>query len=912
MLNPATTYYARVKGTNSNSDSDYSNIIEVTTLPSNSVNVATISPFNPVVISAETTNNSFVLNIQQPQDREKVTQYKLTVSAVSDFSTTIVNKLVYIVDQNTVTSTTDFIPQISLSFGNLTPATTYYTRLQAANSTGLSGEVSTTILTKTANNPPEIIGVTNLSAIDAEISWYGVVGATSYRIDISENANFSSFIVNNVTVTGTSYTVGSLIELTSYYYRLRSFNGTVVSYTSPTYSFTTLDDVATYSGVAVNIDTPTILRTNVLNTSISFTWKAVEFADYFNVEVAANSAFTAPFLQTTLAGNTITVPSLTPETTYYFRVRASNNYMTTAYVSTAVTTLKVESSVTVPLALTPFAIYSTGFLFNWVKRSYATRYVIDISTSNTFSTILQKIFTTDIDSLLIEGLSANTTYYVRVFGVNNTLISNPSTFITVITSAALPSVVGLASSVTDKEATLSWTTNVAYTDYELSVFKSIDGTTLVPLNTALFSNRSVGTSGSFVVNILLEPDTTYKWQVQGVTSSGDTRESNIEEFTTSKKAAFLQLDYINGSLKWTGDLNQLDAATDVEFKNSIPLWTNRTPLSSQEGGLYQLLDSSKHFYIRGKYQSGPVSSNYSNTLYTLTDSPIIKRPVITSNSIKVRWKHGNADTYLIQVEKLVDSTYEYLPGYLLPVDIGIVDEFFLSNLIADTSYRITLYYRIGGNNIKLLQQLVYTTYKYANAFALTVGGAITAPTFSTTLRSDVVRLAFTFNENRVAYRIAKSNAFLKLVDYREMTTTTTDVQVEPNTQYFIEFVNIKADDTRSATVSGTFTSSSLVYTISTVSAIPTISAPIILNSSEARVNWNNVVNATDYRLEIAESNTFPILSEDVTIGYYYTLTGRYAIVSGLLNTKQYYARLCAYNNYSVSKYSNSVLIDTSP
>ena len=912
MLNPATTYYARVKGTNSNSESDYSNVVQVTTLPSNSINVATVSPFNPVIVSTETTDRSFVLAIQKPEDREQVTQYKLTVSTISDFSTTIVDKLVYVVDQNTVTSVVDFVPHISLSFGNLSPATTYYVKLQAANSVGLSGEVLATITTKTINKPPEIIGVTALSAIDAEISWYSVVGATSYRIDISENADFSTFVVNNTTVAGTSILIGSLIELTSYYYRVRSFNGTTVSYSSPIYSFTTLDDVATYSGVAVNIETPTILRANALDTSLSFTWKAVEFANTFDVELATDSAFSAPILQTTLPGNSIKIPNLSSETTYYFRVRASNDYMNTAYVSTAVTTLKVENSVTVPVALTPFTVYSTGFLFNWVKRSYATKYVIDISTSNTFSTILQQIFTNDIDTLLIEGLTANTVYYIRVFGANNTLISNPSSFITVTTAVALPAVSGLTSSVTDKEATLSWTTNVAYVDYEISIFKSIDGTTLVPLNTSLFRNRSVGTSGNFVVNILLEPDTTYKWQVSGVTSSGDKKESSIEEFTTSKKAAFLQLDYINGALKWTGELNQLDAATDIEFKNSIPLWTNRTPLSLQEAGLYQLLESDKHYYVRGRYQFGPVVSDYSNVIYTLTDSPIIKQPIITSNSIQVRWKHGNADTYLIQVEQLVSSAYQYLPGYLLPVDIGIVDEFLLSDLSADTSYRITLYYRIGSTNLKLVQQLVYKTYKYTDAFALTVSGTINAPTFSTTIRSDVVRLAFTFDEDRLAYRIAKSNTFIKLLEYKEITTTTADIQVEPNTQYFIEFTNIKDDDTRSATVSGTFTSNSLIYNSSSISSVPVISAPIILNSSEARVNWSNVLNATGYRVEIAESDTFSILSEDITIGYYNTLTGRYAIVSGLLNTKQYYARVCAYNNYSVSKYSNSVLIDTSP
>jgi hypothetical protein len=912
MLNPATTYYARVKGTNSTSESDYSNIIEVTTLPSNDVNVATISPFNPIIQSIETTSTFITINIEKPEDREKVTEYKLTVSAVSDFSTTIVDKLVYVVDENTVISTSDFIPYISLTFGNLSPATTYYCKLQAANSIGLSGEVTFNPVTRTANIPPEIIGVTALSATDADITWYPVPGATSYRLDVSTDANFSSLVLNNTTVSGTTYTVASLVELTPYYYRLRSFNGTVVSNNSPTYSFTTLDDVATYSGVAINIETPTILRTKVLDTSITVNWKSVEFATGYYVEVATNSAFTTPFLQQSLTANTITIPSLTAETTYYFRVRASNSYMTTAYVNTSITTLKVESALTVPQALTPFNIYSTGFIFNWVKRSYATSYVIDISTSTTFSTITQRIFTGDIDSIIIEGLAANTTYYVRVFGANTTLISNASAYVTVVTTTALPDITGLSSTVTENKAVLNWTTSGSYVDYELSVFKSVDGTTLVPLNSSLFSNRSVGTTGTFTVDILLEPDTLYKWQIEGITSSGDSKESSIEEFTTLKKGAFLQLDYIKGSVKWTGELNRIEASTDSDFKNTIPLWTNRTPITAQEAGLYQLLDSSKHFYIRGRHQTGPTYSKYSNSIYTLTDSPIIKPPVITPTSIKVRWKHGNAETYLIQVERFVSSAYEFLPGYLIPVDIGIVDEFLLSSLVADNQYRITLYYRIGNKNIKLLQSLVYKTYKYANAFSLTLNNAITSPMFTSIVNADVIRLTFSSVETRIAYRISKSVAFLKLVEYKETETMTTDILVEPNTEYRIEVVSINSAGERSAVVSGTFTTPSLVYNSSSINTIPTLGAPIILNSSEVRVNWNTIANATDYKIEVSESSTFPVLSGDVSVTYYTSTTGKYAIISGLLNTKQYYGRLYAYSNYSVSKYSNSVLIDTSP
>jgi hypothetical protein len=912
MLNPATSYYARVKSTNSSSESDYSNIVQITTLPSVQANPPTISPFNPVVNLITTSNNSVTINIQKPEDREGVTQYKLTVSSVSDFSSTLVDKLVYVVDENTITTITSFIPYTSLTFGNLNPATTYYFKLQAANVVGLSAEITFNTTTKTSNYPPDIIGVTSLTAISSTIEWYPVVGAISYRVDVSASPTFSTLIINNSLVTGTSLVVNSLIELTTYYYRVRSFNGSTTSYNSQTYSFTTLDNVATYTGVAINMQTPTILSTRILDTSLSFTWKSIAFSTSYYVEVATNSLFTLPFFQQTVNNTTLTLSSLLPETTYYIRIRAVNSYTSTAYVIGSATTLKPETALVPPVALNPFNIYATGFLFNWVKRNYATNYIIEISSNTSFTAILQKIFIKDIDNFLIEGLSPSTTYYVRVYAASTTLLSSPSAYVSITTANALPDVVGLTSSTTENTATLSWTTSINYVDYELSVFKSIDGTSLVPLNSSLFYNRKVGVSGAFTINILLEPDTLYKWKIKGVAANGDSKESSLQNFTTLKKGAFIQLDSINGTLKWSGELNRVDASTDIDFKYSIPLWTSRIPLESQQEYLKPLLESDSHFYIRGRYESGVLQSKYSNTINTLTDAPIIKSPVITNTSIKLRWKHGRADTYLIQVEQYNGISYQYLPGYLIPIDIGTVDEFVLSNLTANTSYRFTIYYRASGKNIKLIQQLVYKTYRHSNCFTIPMNNLLTLPVLTTQISSDLVKLVFSGTSNTIAYRISKSSTFAKLVEYKELSSLEDVVIVEPSTLYNIEFISINTSGERSAIGSGTFTSSSLIYNSLPITTAPTLSVPTIINSSEAKVSWNAVTNAESYKIEVSEDSNFSILSMDVSVAYFVNNNSRYAIISGLLNTKQYYSRIYAYSKYSTSKYSNSVLIDTSP
>jgi phosphodiesterase/alkaline phosphatase D-like protein len=63
-------------------------------------------------------------------------------------------------------------------------------------------------------------------------NWTGVSGATGYRLDVSTNSSFSTYVsgyqnlnVGNVT----SYNVTGLGANTFYYYRVRAYNGTSTS-----------------------------------------------------------------------------------------------------------------------------------------------------------------------------------------------------------------------------------------------------------------------------------------------------------------------------------------------------------------------------------------------------------------------------------------------------------------------------------------------------------------------------------------------------------------------------------------------------------------------------------------------------------------------------------------------------------
>jgi len=76
---------------------------------------------------------------------------------------------------------------------------------------------------------PNALQATNVTASDFTANWTSVSGATGYRLDVSLNSSFTSFVTgyNNLDVGNTtSRNVTGLSANTFHYYRLRAYNGT--------------------------------------------------------------------------------------------------------------------------------------------------------------------------------------------------------------------------------------------------------------------------------------------------------------------------------------------------------------------------------------------------------------------------------------------------------------------------------------------------------------------------------------------------------------------------------------------------------------------------------------------------------------------------------------------------------------
>ena len=140
------------------------------------------------------------------------------------------------------------------------------TKTAVVNLTVAAGAPNTVTLTSPAN------GATGVST-SPTLSWNAATGATSYEVQVSTNANFSSIAASG-TVTGTSYTVmPSLMGNTNYFWRVRGASSCGTGAYSTTFSFTTANEtcnnyVATNVPITISSSgTPTITSTLTINDS---------------------------------------------------------------------------------------------------------------------------------------------------------------------------------------------------------------------------------------------------------------------------------------------------------------------------------------------------------------------------------------------------------------------------------------------------------------------------------------------------------------------------------------------------------------------------------------------------------------------------------------------------------------------
>lgn len=316
-LNSNTVYFWRIRGINRSGTGNFSSIHSFQTA------LFTERPKAQVLVTPVNDSNIFSTSITFEWVADPIAQsYRFQLSTNPNFSSFVTN-----VGGLTGTSRT---------ISNLTANRDYYWRVQAINEAG-AGEFSEVRKVRAATfsgTPPStnLISPLNEAVVGAAtvlFSWENQPNSEFYRLEISENSNFSTTAFVRTLIRGTSIAVEGLQTNRTYFWRVRTSNPAGNGERSEIWSFRTVNgEINLYPTSPISPQKASIFK----NSDINFSWAAVSEATAYHLQVSERSDFsTITFQNQNISTTTFNLASLNSGKAYFWRVRARNGSIFSAW-----------------------------------------------------------------------------------------------------------------------------------------------------------------------------------------------------------------------------------------------------------------------------------------------------------------------------------------------------------------------------------------------------------------------------------------------------------------------------------------------------------------------------------------------------------------------------------------------------
>ena len=296
-----TTYYWRVQTINSGGKSAFSAPYSLTTI------VAV--PVSPTLLSPADASSAQPVALHFRWSRvQSANAYQLQVSSDAQFGALVVN-------DSTITDTSRAVP-------GLANHASYYWRVRSINAGGKSAYATPFSFSTVVSAPgaPVLLSPVDGAAsqpLSIIVRWSRMTGAIGYQLQVSSDAFFGSFFVNDSTLIDTLRVIPGLANNTLYYWRVQAMNaGGSSGFASP-FSFTTV--VASPSQVQLVRPSNGV---SVGQDSVLFVWSASE-PEILSYEFSLIGDTTAVFVTIDTAFG-LRIPASTGEKAYSWRVRAKN------------------------------------------------------------------------------------------------------------------------------------------------------------------------------------------------------------------------------------------------------------------------------------------------------------------------------------------------------------------------------------------------------------------------------------------------------------------------------------------------------------------------------------------------------------------------------------------------------------
>ncbi|UJP64905.1 LamG-like jellyroll fold domain-containing protein [Mongoliitalea daihaiensis] len=319
-LSSNTVYYWRIRGINRSGTGSFSITHQFKT-KAFSITPAQINLTNPVHDS-----NIFSSSILFSWEEDPIAQsYRFQLSTNPNFTSFVTN--------------VGGLTNTSRTVSNLTTNRDYFWRVQAVNEAG-AGEFSEVRKVRAATfsgTPPatNLISPLNEAVVGAStvlFSWENQPNTEFYRLEVSESFNFSTTVLVRTSIRGTSIAVDGLQTNRTYFWRIRTSNPAGTGERSDIWSFRTVSgEINLYPATLISPQKAASFQ----NSSINFNWDAVSEATAYHLQVSERSDFsTIAFQNQTISATSFTLSSLSSDKAYFWRVRARNGSIFSAWSDT--------------------------------------------------------------------------------------------------------------------------------------------------------------------------------------------------------------------------------------------------------------------------------------------------------------------------------------------------------------------------------------------------------------------------------------------------------------------------------------------------------------------------------------------------------------------------------------------------
>lgn len=379
---------------------------------------------------------------------------------------------------------------------------------------------------------PELVSPANNAtgqAVSLTLKWRSISGATNYRCQVSNDPSFSSSLVaDNSSLTDTSLAVTGLSNLTTYYWRVRSYTNTLFS------SYSTVDTFTTIQGLppAPTLVAPASNATDLPNRD-TLVCNSISGASGYNWQVSVTLGFSTFFLDDSTTDTTSVISGLLPGTKYYWRVRAINP--TGAGDFAGPDSFTVLAAPPSPLLMSPASgatfVRADTLSLAWHAVPGASGYGFEVADTVSFARVFASVDSVKGNSdtsYVITRLSNLTKYYWRVRSYNAGgfgVYSAPDSFTTRIAVPDKPTIISPVMSATGvpRRTTFKWNVAARAEKYRLQVATDYhpDSTgAFISANVVFDTTLTSSKDTTLQLSAPLDSTRKYYWHIAGIDTAG--------------------------------------------------------------------------------------------------------------------------------------------------------------------------------------------------------------------------------------------------------------------------------------------------------------------------------------------------------------------------------------------------------